>query len=53
MMNINFPLSFEQIQKRENIDITNIFVERVCKINNHEPNLDDKFTKIWKELYKS
>lgn len=53
MKNINFPLNFEQIQKRENIDITNKFVERVCKINNHEPILDDKFKKIWKEFYKN
>lgn len=54
MMNINFPLKFEQIQKRENIEITNIFVKRVCRINNNdEALLDDNFVKMWKEFHKN
>lgn len=53
MKKINFPLTFDQIQKRENQDISDIFVKRVCKIHNKDAILDDNFYKMWKEFYKN
>ena len=53
MKKINFPLTFDQIQKRDNPEITDIFVKRVCKIHNKEPILDENLYKMWKDFQKN